>query len=251
MLGAAAALMVCALVMGQATSAGPFQLRGNHPAEAAALTGAVRAERTMPLELTLVLGLRHQAKLKQLLDDQQNPASPRYHRWLTPQEFASRFGPTDKQAGLVADWLKREGFKVTSVNRIRRTIQARSDVETAERAFSTTLMSDGASFANTTDPSIPAQFEGLVISIMGLDNMHAAVPAGLRRSPPPTRSNEQHKLEMLALAGVTGISPENSTQMPGATEGDSTAFGPIDVRRFTTSCRFSTPETPVRPHRTA
>ena len=185
----------------------------------------------MPLELTLVLGLRNQAALEQLLADQQNPASPRYHRWLTPDEFASRFGPTKEQVGQVTDWLKAEGFELTSVNRIGRTIEARGDAETAERAFSTTLMTDGASFANTTDPAIPAQFDGLVVSIMGLDNMHAAVPAGLHRSPPPQSSIER-KSETLALADVTGISPENSPQMPGATEAGSTAFGPKDVETF-------------------
>jgi len=218
--------------MGQATLAGSVWLRGNHPAEAAAFTAAVRAERSMPLELTIVLGLRDQAALKQLLADQQDPASSRYHQWLTPQAFASRFGPTGKQAGLVTDWLKGEGFQVASVNRIARTIQARGDAETAERAFSTTLISAGASFANTTDPAIPAQFDGLVVSIMGLDNMHAAVPAGLHRIAPPPHAGTRHRPETLALADVTDSSPERSSQMPAATELSSTAFGPIDVETF-------------------
>ena len=186
----------------------------------------------MPLELTIVLGLRNQAALEQLLADQQDPASPRYRQWLTPQEFASRFGPTDKQAGLVADWLKGEGFDVTSVNPVARTIKARGDAETAERAFSTTLISDGVSFANTTDPSIPAQFDGLVVSIMGLDNMHAAVPAGLHRIAPPPRSSTRRKLETLALADVGGSSSESALPTPAAEEASSTAFGPIDVETF-------------------
>lgn len=230
-LAAAAAVAACALAMGQATPAGPIQLRGNHPAGAAALTGAVRAERTMPLELTVVLGLRHRAALEQLLADQQNPASPRYHQWLTPQAFASRFGPTEKQIGAVADWLKGEGFEVTSLDRLGRTIQATGDAETAERAFSTTVVSAGGSFANTTDPTIPAEFDGVVVSIIGLDNMHAAVPAGLHRSPPP-RSSAQRRPQLLALADAGGSSPEDRLQMPGATEEGSTAFGPVDVETF-------------------
>jgi len=77
--------------MGQATSGRPVVLRGNHPAEAAALTRASRADRKMPLELTIVLGLRNQAALKELLADQLKPTSPRYHQWLTPQAFSDRF----------------------------------------------------------------------------------------------------------------------------------------------------------------
>ena len=231
--GTAAALTACALVMGQVSWSSSVPLRGNHPAEAAALKGAVRAESTMPLQLTIVLGVRNQAALDQLLADQQNPASPQYRKWLTPQQFDSRFGPTDKQVELVIEWLKGEGFEVTSVNRIGRMIQARGDAETAERAFSTTLMSAGASFANTTDPVVPAQFDGLIVSIMGLDNMHAVVPAGLHRTTPPApQSSKQGKPETLALADVTGSIPENAPQMPGASEGGSTAFGPIDVETF-------------------
>ncbi len=206
-------------------------LRGNHPAEAAALTRASRAERTMTLELTIVLGLRNQAALKELLADQQRPASPHYHQWLTPQAFSGRFGPTDKQVGKVTDWLKGEGFEVTAVDRIGRTIQVSGDAETAERAFSTKLMSDGESFTNTTDPAIPAQFDGLVVSIMGMDNMHAAVPAGLHRSTQPYPST-QRKSEILALADATGNNSENAQQVPGSTEAGSTAFGPIDVETF-------------------
>jgi subtilase family serine protease len=230
-LSAATAVVACTLAMGHAAAAGPVVLRGNHPVEAAALMRGLRAERTMPLELTIVLGLRNQAVLEQLLADQQNPASPRYHQWLTPDAFASRFGPSQEKIAQVADWLKREGFEVTSVNRIGRTIEARGDAETAEGAFSTTLMSDGVSFANTTDPVIPADFDGVVVSVMGLDNMHAAMPAGLRRSAPP-QSGVQRKAETLALADVTGASPEDASQMPGVTEGNANAFGPKDVETF-------------------
>src|SRR5581483_8182114 len=32
-----------------------------------------------------------QASLNQLLQDQQDPASPNFHHWLTPEEYADRF----------------------------------------------------------------------------------------------------------------------------------------------------------------
>src|SRR5271154_3214817 len=227
-LGAAAAAVACAFVMGQATPAGSVTIRGNHPFAVSSLPRAVRAERTMPLKPTIVLGVRNRAALEQLLADQQNPASPQYRKWLTPKEFANRFGPSDQQVNLVRDWLKGEGFEVVSVNRIGRTIEARGNVETAERAFSTTVMAEGASVANTADHSIPAQFDGLIVSIMGLDNAHAAMPAGLHRvAPPATHSSARPGLEPLALADNA-----SNPSMPAATEGGSTAFGPVDVERF-------------------
>ena len=41
------------------------------------------------------------ATLAQLLEDQQNPASPQYHAWLTPEEFGDRFGPGANDLGRV------------------------------------------------------------------------------------------------------------------------------------------------------
>src|ERR1035438_9281949 len=39
-----------------------------------------------------------QAALDQLLAEQQDPASPNYHKWLTPEEFADRFGISAQDA---------------------------------------------------------------------------------------------------------------------------------------------------------
>ena len=131
----------------------------------------------MPLELTVVMGLRDPAELEQLLAQQQDPSSKNYHRWLTPAQFADRFGPLQAQTAAVADWLRRMGLRVESINRLARTIEAAGSVAQAEAAFQTTIVSGGASFGNTSDPELPAEFAGLIVAIHGLDNMHAAVPA--------------------------------------------------------------------------
>lgn len=52
------------------------------------------ADPAMTLKITVVLGIHDQAKLdRRLLADQQNPSSAEYHHWLTPAQFARRFGP--------------------------------------------------------------------------------------------------------------------------------------------------------------
>ena len=65
----------------------------------------------MPLKLTIVLGVRNQAALEQLLADQQNPASSQYRKWLTPKEFANRFGPSDQQVDLVTRLAQGRGLR--------------------------------------------------------------------------------------------------------------------------------------------
>src|SRR5450755_3956076 len=53
-----------------------------------------------------------QAELDQLLVDQQNPSSPLYRNWLTPEEFGNRFGLSPADHSKVVAWLASEGLTV-------------------------------------------------------------------------------------------------------------------------------------------
>jgi subtilase family serine protease len=50
--------------------------------------------------------------LRALLAAQQDPASPAYHRWLTPAEFGARFGPAPRDLHRVERWLRGRGCRV-------------------------------------------------------------------------------------------------------------------------------------------
>src|SRR5215469_7053716 len=58
----------------------------------AALTGRLPASQTM--RLVLVLPLRNQAELDSFLRDLYDPSSTSYRKFLTVEEFADRFGPS-------------------------------------------------------------------------------------------------------------------------------------------------------------
>jgi hypothetical protein len=51
-------------------------------------------------------------ELDQLLADQQDPSSPRYHAWLTPEEFGRRFGLSVNDFARVRDWVESQGFRI-------------------------------------------------------------------------------------------------------------------------------------------
>ncbi|HEV3111376.1 MAG TPA: protease pro-enzyme activation domain-containing protein [Candidatus Binataceae bacterium] len=207
-------------------------IKGNHPADLAKLSAAVRADRSMQLDLTVVLGLHDQAGLEQLLAEQQNSSSNNYHRWLTPAQFAQRFGPTQAQTEAVAQWLRSAGFRIKSVNRIGRTIDAAGSVAQAEATFQTSIVMSGASFGNTSDPGIPTRFDGLIAAIQGLDNMHAAVPAGLHRKLEPATTPALTGT-ILALADLSDPAADGGAMSsPGVIYGGSEAFGPQDVEKF-------------------
>ena len=52
-----------------------------------------------------------QADLSQLLIDQQNPGSPLYHQWLTPQQFGARFGLSSSDMAKVKAWVQSQGSR--------------------------------------------------------------------------------------------------------------------------------------------
>ena len=76
--------------------------------------------------------------LHKLLDDQQDKASPNYHKWVTPDEFGVQFGPSDQDIRVVTGWLQSHGFQVNRVSHGRTAIEfsgAEAQVEEAERGF--------------------------------------------------------------------------------------------------------------------
>ena len=200
----------------------------NHPklAEATAPLGGL--EPTRPLSMSVTLALRNRDQLQQLLADQQNPTSPQYHHFLTPEEFAARFGPDD--FGAVRDWLVAEGFKVIATDTGARAVQFTGTVAQAERTFSVAIQGfGGASFGNSTDPHIPARFAGVIAHIHGLDNMSARMPgvtpSRLRQVAPLADSS----LEAQSPAQAGDGPPVPGFRVPGI---NGTFFGPSDFYTY-------------------
>src|SRR5579863_735593 len=53
-----------------------------------------------------------QAALDQLLAQQQDPSSPNFHKWLTPEQYAAQFGVSASDLQQVQTWLTGQGFRV-------------------------------------------------------------------------------------------------------------------------------------------
>ncbi len=152
------------------------KLTGNHPRIAAQPAGPIAPGRI--LTMAVVFKTRNPAELSQFLAEQQDPSSPNYHRWLTPQEFARRFGPDPEQVKAVRDWLAACGFEIVSWSPPQRSITFKGSADLAERVFKTRILTyAGGAYANADDPSIPARFAGIIAAISGLDNTARAVPA--------------------------------------------------------------------------
>ncbi|MBE7210255.1 MAG: S8/S53 family peptidase [Gluconacetobacter diazotrophicus] len=94
------------------------------------------AAASQPVQFDVVLPLRNAAALDGLLAAQQDPASPSYHRWLTPAQFSARFGPSAATMAAAAAQLRMLGFQVTPRSR---SLHATGTAATVDAAFNTTL----------------------------------------------------------------------------------------------------------------
>jgi subtilase family serine protease len=137
--------------------------------------GAVDPDRQIP-EMMLVLkrSPAQQAALQNLLADQQDQSSPLYHQWLTPQQYADRFGLSRADMAKVADWLTSEGFGIDYVAQGRDWILFSGTAGQVRKAFQTEIHSyrvDGEMhYANATDPSLPAALKPVTLALLGLDD---------------------------------------------------------------------------------
>lgn len=86
---------------------------------------------------SVYLPLTNQAALEKLVSDQTNSSSPSYHKWLTPAEFKSRFGPRASDVAKVTASLEAAGFTIDAVH--TQSIEVTGPVWAAENLFSTRL----------------------------------------------------------------------------------------------------------------
>jgi subtilase family serine protease len=193
-----------------ANAASRSLLRGNHSTEAAAsLAFAQPIAPGRTLRMSITMPLRNRVKLDHLLHDLQDPNSAQYHRWLAPGEFQTRFGPTRADVARVADWLKSGGFQIDSASAGNRTVVFHGRADAAERAFGVKIAatSNGVSFANLSDPSVPSVIAPLISHVSGLSNTIHSIPA-------------------------SQIEPGDFTPRPEAKIGRIRAFGPQDLYTF-------------------
>lgn len=119
-----------------------------------------------------------QVELDAFVKAQQTPGSENYHKWLTPEEYASRFGLSDNDIAKVQSWLEQQGFTVDRVARSRNSITFSGNVGQAESAFQTEIhnykISNQTHFANATQLVIPSALSGVVRSIRNLDSFRPA-----------------------------------------------------------------------------
>jgi len=159
--------------------------------------------------------------LDQLLAQQQDPQSSLYHKWLTPAQYAERFGLSPNDIRKITLWLQSEGFTVLDVARARNFVVFSGTAAQAESAFLTPIhtfdVEGERHFSNTTSPSVPAALSGIVTGIRGLSNFRPksrAIHAKPGYTLPVSGGNAYH-LAPGDIATIYDIGPLYSASVDG------------------------------------
>ena len=161
-----------------------------------------------------------QQSLTQLLSDQQNPSSPQYHKWLTPEQYADQFGASASDIAKITAWLESQGFKILLTARSRNWItfsgtaqQVRSGLHAEIHRYN---VNGEIHYANATNPAVPAAFAGMVSSIRGLNDFRLK-PRNLRRLNPHNNGDDgEHHIVPDDFATIYDVTPLYSAGIDGA-----------------------------------
>jgi hypothetical protein len=155
-----------------------------------------------------------QEALDRFLAELKNPASPRFHQWIDRKEFGARYGLTDHDLDAAADWLVSEGFSIGRRTDDHLSIYFSGTAEQVERVFRTKIhryrVEDEEFYANATDISIPAEVDGILYLVSGLDDVrpkpHVRVEKRVHAPSPDYTISGAHALVPADVAEIYGFS---------------------------------------------
>ena len=131
----------------------------------------------LPMERMLLVLKRspeQESALRKLLDDQQDKASPNYHKWMTPEQFGKQFGPADWDMQIVTVWLQSHGFRIGQVAKGRNIIEFSGTAGQVQEALHTSIhkyvVNGKEHWANASDPQIPTALTPVVAGVHTLHN---------------------------------------------------------------------------------
>jgi Pro-kumamolisin, activation domain/Bacterial Ig-like domain (group 3)/Putative Ig domain len=117
-----------------------------------------------------------QTALDQLVQEQHDPRSPKFHKWLTPEQYGSLFGPSADDIQRITAWLKQQGFTVNNVATGGLFVDFSGTAGQVMQAFHTEIhryrIHGQPHYANASDPYIPAALAPVVSGFRALNDLH-------------------------------------------------------------------------------
>lgn len=132
-----------------------------------------------------------QKALASYVSQQQNPNSPNFHKWLTPEQWAERFGLSQNDVQKISAWLSAQGFSSVSVARGRNWFSFNATASQVQNAFRTEIhhynVNGEMHFAAAVMPSVPSALAGIAVGLRGLDDFNPQ-PRAILKAPAAARN---------------------------------------------------------------
>jgi subtilase family serine protease len=145
-----------------------------------------RLPATQSIHFDLVLALRDRAGLQTFVQQVNDPTSPSYHQFLTPQEFTARFGPSQEDWDSLVAFAKASGFQIAGGSRDAMDLRLIGTVASIEKAFHVTLgtyqhpTENRTFYAPDREPTVDLPFR--LWHVSGLDNYSIPHPMFVKKS---------------------------------------------------------------------
>ena len=188
--------------------------------DAGAVNANLRLERMV---LVLAPSPEQQADLDALVTAQQDPNSPHYYEWLSPNEFGARFGVNDVQLAKVNAWLGANGLTVDEVPAGRRIVEFSGTAGQISNAFHVAIryyrVNGAMHLANAQQPQIPPELADVVTGVLSLNDFRQASQIASAQSMlarPEYSAGATHRLFPADFAAVYDLNPLYSAGINGS-----------------------------------
>lgn len=183
-------LLLAAVVLPLFTKAAQAQERQvlqTHVSAPADATSIGRMPGSRQLNLALTLPLQNQEQLHILLQQLEDPTSPKYHQYLTSAQFTQEFGPTVVEYQQVIGFAQSHGLQVTRTSPSRRLVDVTGSVANIEQAFRVTMQvyqhptEKRTYYAPNVEPTADSGIP--MLGVAGLTDRVLRHPASLHPAP--------------------------------------------------------------------
>ncbi len=132
-----------------------------------------RLDSSKQMSLTIALNLRNQSELTSLIKSLHDPKDPLYGQFLTPQQFALRFGPAPEDIQAIKNYLTVNNLNV--IGNTTNTIKVSGAVRDVEKVFNLEMhqyqtQDNRVVFAPNLDPQINDEYAAKISGILGLNS---------------------------------------------------------------------------------
>jgi subtilase family serine protease len=158
------------------------------------------------LNVTVALAPRDPAALAAFATAVSTPGSSLYRAYITPREFARRFGPTEAQISAVEGSLQAHGLNPSPVSANGLSIHVAASAAALDRAFQVSLTRLGlvgraTAVVNRVAPALDAGIAHLVQGVIGLNGLASPRPLFARATGRPVRAAVAHARPHVVTGG--------------------------------------------------